>query len=441
MKEKFVYPVSAYIPPPNGNLCIDGVSRKAFESFQTLERYKEYRDCGFNEIIFAGEDKYVGEPYDGSNLKKMLDMAMAADLKAVVFDERLLSLTVNAKESIVNEFFDGKTKVFRKYVADCMHDYVAHPAFYGISVADEPKYGKRTVFYEICEAVHSVHPDCFIMTCLLPCIQDQGLAKDAFGEGLSDRWKAYRRYLAVFASSLGYVHYDCYPFGFWEGKNVVAHEFVRNMQVAALAAQKAFVPFHMTIQSFSSGLHDELRRVDEQDLNWQTNLALGFGAKKIYYYSYWRFSTRPSDQSTSAIMDDDGSRIIYDAVLANNKLLQNTAKHTSDYEYVSCDILRGEHENDGIENLVIEPNRYLTNCKVQSSVLANTLRCGDKYAVMVLNLRDPYEKATNAVHLEFIEPRRTVSMIKNGRLLSATPIDNALDMTLSPGEAVWLLDM
>ena len=102
--------ISAYTPPPNGAVTIDGAVVHTYESFQTPARYREYRDCGFTEILFAGEDKYTGEPYETSKLKKMLDMAADADLKAVVYDERLLSLTVKAKESIIGELLTAQTQ-------------------------------------------------------------------------------------------------------------------------------------------------------------------------------------------------------------------------------------------------------------------------------------------------------------------------------------------
>ena len=431
--------ISAYTPPPNGTVTVDGVTAHIYESFQTTERYREYRDCGFTEILFAGEDKYTGEPYEKSKLKKMLDTAADADLKAVVFDERLLSLTVNAKQSIVREYFGGDKQKFYAYVCDCMHEYAAHTAFYGISVLDEPKYDKRDVFAELCDAVHAAYPDCFIMTCLLPCVQDMGLVENAFGSGLDDKWALYRRYLSAFAASLGYVHYDCYPFGFWEGKNVVAHKFIRNMQEAAYAAKAGGVPFHMTVQSFSSGAHDELRHLDGHDLAWQTYLALGFGASKIYYFTYWRFSTRNAANNTSAIMEDDGTKLLYDAVQANNKTVQDTARYVTGYVYENSDVIAGGHGNDSTEDLLVTPNAFLHNCRAQSYVLVNTLKNGGDTALMLLNLRDPYEKYANAVHIEFVRKREEIRIVKGGELLTVQTQNNAFDVLLEPGEAIWIL--
>ena len=439
--QKETIQIAAYTPPPNGTVTVDGAVVHTYESFQTIERYREYRDCGFTEILFAGEDKYTGELFETSKLKKMLDMAADTDLKAVVFDERLLSLTVNAKQSILQEFFGGDKQKFYAYVRECMREYAEHYAFYGISVLDEPKYDKRNVFAELCAAIHAAYPKCFVMTCLLPCIQDQGLAENAFGTGVSDRWGAYRRYLASFASSLGYVHYDCYPFGFWEGKNVVAHKFIRNMQEAACAAKTCGVPFHMTVQSFSSGEHDELRRLSGQDLSWQTNLALGFGASKIYYFTYWRFCTRSAANYTSAIMEDDGTKLLYDAAQANNKLVQDTARYVSGYVYESSDIIAGGHSNDSTENLLVTPNAFFKNCRAQSDVLVNTLKNDTDIAVMLLNLRDPYEKYANAVHIEFTQKREEIRIVKGGELLTVQTQNNALDILLEPGEAVWILGL
>ena len=439
--QKETIQIAAYTPPPNGTVTVDGAVVHTYESFQTIERYREYRDCGFTEILFAGEDKYTGELSEPSKLKKMLDMAADTDLKAVVFDERLLSLTVNAKQSILQEFFGGDKQKFYAYVRECMREYAEHSAFYGISVLDEPKYDKRNVFAELCAAMHAVYPKCFVMTCLLPCIQDQGLAENAFGTDVSDRWGAYRRYLAAFASSLGYVHYDCYPFGFWEGKNVVAHKFIRNMQEAALTAKTCGVPFHMTVQSFSSGEHDELRHLDGQDLSWQTDLALGFGASKIYYFTYWRFCTRSAANNTSAIMEDDGTKLLYDAAQANNKLVQDTARYVSGYVYESSDIIAGGHSNDSTEDLLVTPNAFFKNCRAQSDVLVNTLKNDTDIAVMLLNLRDPYEKYANAVHIEFTQKREEIRIVKGGELLTVQTQNNALDILLEPGEAVWILGL
>ena len=135
--------ISAFTPPPNGliNARKDGkvYASKFIEDFQTIERYQEYKDCGFDEMLFAGEDKYIGEEYQTSKLKKMLDLCEKCGIKAVVFDERIVSMTVKTQNSIIGELFDSEQEL-DDYLRECVKDYKDHPAFYGVSLKDEPKY-------------------------------------------------------------------------------------------------------------------------------------------------------------------------------------------------------------------------------------------------------------------------------------------------------------
>ena len=171
MAKKNILSVSAYTPPPNGYRTLRGSGKDETEwlgqSFQTEERYREYRECGFDELLIAGEDKYLGEEFESSKTKKLMDLALKTDLKAIVFDERILALTVNAKHNIVGELFDTQ-EALDEFVADCMKDYKNHEAFDGISIIDEPFYDRLGVIEEICLAVKRACPNALVHTCLLP---------------------------------------------------------------------------------------------------------------------------------------------------------------------------------------------------------------------------------------------------------------------------------
>lgn len=452
MNGKNIVPVCGYTPPPNGYICIDGVLLKKYGSFQTKERYTEYRECGFDEILFAGEDKYTGEPFETSRLKKMLDLAAETDLKAIVFDERIVSLTVRAQKSIVSELYGGDEAAFYGYVKNCLASYIAHPAFYGVSILDEPKHFKSGVIAEITSALKrgaaAFGKDCFVMTCFLPCVQDLGLASDAFGAGFANVYEAYGDYAEKMGAAIGYFHYDCYPFGFWEGKNVVCRAFVRNMQTAVKAAQRVGVPFHFTAQSFSSGEQNELRQADFSDLAWQIHLALGFGVKKLYYFTYWRFTTRTGHNFTSAIMNDDGTRNIYDEVQATNLLLQKTARYVYGFEWQKSQLLQGKYTGNGgnecTADILSENIGVIENFRADEPVLFNVLKRGahgEETALYFLNLGDPYEKRTNRLHIEFkkgaIDTRAAI--VRGGEKEEIGMENGVLDLALSAGEAVWIL--
>lgn len=438
MSEQTVFPISAFTPPPDGWLCIDG-EKQFLKDFRTAERYRELRNCGFTEMIFSGETKYEGEPFEGSSLKKMLDLAQECKLRAIVFDERILRLTADAKERIVGEIFKTQREL-NAFVAKCLSDYSFHPAFYGVSVTDEPMIGKREVIREICKAVHAACPQAFVHTCFLPFIQDRGRLEGAFGKGYADGWAAYRNYIRkMSASGIGYFGYDAYPFGMWEGKNDMCAGYLRNMQEVAQTAQKCGVPFHMTIQSFSSGAADELRRVDESDLNWQSNLALAFGCTKIYCFTYWRFTTRTRDHFTSAIMDDDGSKLLYDEAQRNNALICRTYPHIAGARYEASRIVAAPHANKAMQGLKQSPIPQIYACRSQAPVLINRLDKQGKKVFCVLNLRDCYEKFVNVLRFRVQNQEKEILILKRGEKMRLEADQGIFTLALEPGEAVWIL--
>lgn len=113
----------------------------------------------------------------------------------------------------------------------------------------------------------------------------------------------------------------------------------------------------------------------------------------------------------------------------------------SGYVYESSDIIAGGHSNDSTEDLLVTPNAFFKNCRAQSDVLVNTLKKDTNTALMLLNLRDPYEKFTNAVHIEFATAQKDVRIVKGGELLTVQTQNNALDLLLEPGEAIWILEL
>ena len=159
--------VSSFIPPPNGRRIHNGLLIWD-KDFRTLERYQEYKDCGFTEILFAGEDRYLGEPYETSDIKKMLDMAYEVGLKAILVDKRILHISLKSVKSPLEEFFKGDEKAFADFIANCIKDYQNHPAFYGVAIIDEPTIEKAGVVKELTKAIKTANSEVFVHTCFLP---------------------------------------------------------------------------------------------------------------------------------------------------------------------------------------------------------------------------------------------------------------------------------
>ena len=438
MKKQFQ--TMAFTPPPNKYIKI-GDQITEGEDFRTLERYVEYKNCGFDIILFAGEDKYFGEDYQTSDLKMMLDLAEKANLKAIVFDERIMELTVNSKTSIINERFGGDSDKFKSFVGECMKEYKLHPAFSGVSILDEPFIGKVGVVKEITDAIHGIDKNATVHTCFLPWIQDMGMAENALPKGYDSPSDAYAKYIDDFtATGIGYYAYDAYPFGMYENKNVMTPGYIRNMQQVALHSVKNKVPFIMCIQSFSSGEHDDYRRVDESDLNWQSHLALSFGCKGLWYYTYWRFTTQGNKFSQPfAVMDHDGSKMLYEETQRNNALSKRLFDFLQDYEYSSSQVLTAPHDNPSMKGVVETDLGLVESYTATAPVLINKMtgKNGDLYAF--INLRDSFEKEINQISIKLKAPAQNLSVLVNGYKMTIRCEDGWLNFNLAPGEGLYLI--
>ena len=442
--------ISAFTPPPNGWVRArkDGkvYAEKFYEDFRTFERYQEYKECGFTEIMFAGETKYTGEPFETSELKMMLDLAEANDLYAIVFDARILKLTVDAQTSIIGELFDTEDEL-DDYLRMCLKDYSQHPAFYGVAIIDEPFIGREKVVKDIAKAMKRVSPTTFVHTCFNPlsCVEGGPVQETALGKD-GDGYEAYGYYIDHMACpELGYFGSDDYPFKWWEGAPMVP-KYITTQQFVAKRCRQHGLPFHMTIQSYANDTVDRKgrpRMLEEAHFNWLANIALGFGAKKIYYYTYWRFTTRGAlEQKDIAIMDDDGSKILYDDVKNTNALITRTFENIREYEYEASQFFDAPNGNPATEGLVSEDLGIFTKCSSDAPLLLNKLTNGDHSIYMLLNARDPSDKVLNCVHLSFKKPRKEFEVLVNGRRLKALSDEaDKLLFALAPGEAVWFLDL
>lgn len=444
MKQQSMH-IMAYTPPTNGKLNISGIKYYMGEDFRTLERYKEYRDCGFDIIMQAGETKYTGEPFETSELKFMMDLAQQADLKFLVFDQRILDIAGNqvyGENDLLCGRFETKEEL-NDYVLSCMKSYMDHPAFYGVIIGDEPPCAAAYNLRNICDAIKSARPGTYIHNCFLPLLPKSRYESTEFFPNEPDlkEGEAFRRYIETMISTgIGPFDYDDYPFGMWKGKNAFNKNWIRNLQIASETTRKNNVDLYFTIQSFSSGLNDELRKVDLDDIMYQVNLALGFAVKQISYFTYWRFQTRREFFHTSAIMNDDGSKIIYDEVKAANAYIQKVFPFVKDYCYAKTQLVYAGGKPRAFKNVKNKKIEFFESITASEITLVNELICGKMRAYMIFNATDTYEKKSDRVELMLKKNVDTVSALVQGKECKLPVVKGKISVELAPGEAIWILE-
>ena len=370
----------AFISPTNGRVTIDGED-KILPDNRTEYNYKLYKDCGFDVMLILGNDKYCGEDFLTSDLKLNLDLCEKTGLKAIIFDGRLHDLSAK-NTSLIGLDKDFKSfSELQQYVKNCLAPYKDHPAFYGVTLYDEPRFQHLSAVGEITRAVKAVDERIFVHTCLLPYFAsvDYGLLdfRTSMGESGKDVAEQYKFYIDTHLKNTGakYIAYDNYPIFFSRGETCICFTYFHNLQMVSETAAKNGARIDLTIQTYADK-NTEMRICDKDDISFQMYSALAFGAINVSYFTYFMFPTRAKNSGIcQAIMDDYGNKILYDEVKAVNKIAQKLFAVTECFNYSGTNLYvkSGEKEPQLFDLVKRTDFDSLIKVKVTTPTLVNRL--------------------------------------------------------------------
>ncbi len=452
----------AYIGPTDGSYYTSAGLSKQGEDHRTKERFQEYKDCGMNILMLLGNNAFVGssqtettekaekEAFEESRVKIDLDLCEEVGLKTIVFDNRLWRLTT-CETSLIKEDkkaeplwfvcqgnfhmanlveYNAKTKIItlpdgaqgevdyvqyqfesedelQEYVKVMMSSYHDHPAFYGVTLFDEPAEEKLLSVGQVTKAVHALYPDCYVHTVLLPY----------YGGGHSimsvAKEDAFLEYLDTYLEESGnsYFGYDYYPFkgtstssGKSEDRSI-AKTWIRTLQLSALKAQEKDVDWEIAIQSFAFS-NEGFRFVNEDDIRLQSNLGLAFDTKRISYFTYWMWQNKTDIEYCQAIMGDNGEKILYDEVQKVNAETQVLAQAVLNYDYVathlSWDRTYGSMPLYFIDTVSEELSNVVEITSSGAAVVNEMYDEKNKLTgYMLVNANDTYDGIENRVSITF----------------------------------------
>lgn len=271
-----------YNSPSDGVYTIDGFSYFAGEDFRSVKRYKEYKNVGFNILLLQHRNSYNGEKFEGSACQKCMQTAFKAGIdKIIVSDTRLKEIT--EAEILIGENGRFKTeKEFLNYLDYCTKPYRTEKGFYGIQLYDEP-HGKFLKNYgTIIKGLKKLFPDIYLQCNLLPLAGKEWLADEC-----NDSFEAYEKYLNNYLdySDSDNILFDEYPF---RKCYVIGGYTLRTYQTVAKICRDRKKEMRAVLQSFSFVANNNLihRPILEQDMYWQTNMAMGFGVREFSFFTY-----------------------------------------------------------------------------------------------------------------------------------------------------------
>ena len=420
MKKLNIY---AYVGPTNGEYVLADGTRVQNEDFRTVERYQEYKDCGFDTLLLLGNDPYNGEEFSESQLKKNLDMCAQVGLQCIVYDKRIHDLSMQ-DDGIIGEgkpFADEKA--LEEYLSGCIVPYKGHSAFFGLELGDEPRFQKLKSFGQIYKAFSAMGEKVFFNSVLFPYFNNNE-AYYTDNEALKgvDSYVDYieRWFRETDAES---IDYDYYPFKFLRDPDcatdptdsyVEVTHFI-NLQLMSETARRLGKKFYITLQAYASATtagSAYKRRMRFPDFRYQLNAAFAFGAKDLRYYTYWTFPSQIGDPTVEAIMSPTGEKQYYDFVKQMNEEAQKQAEYVLDYDYVATVLC--EKEQPKFEKLVsleaFEGASVEANCAVIFNKMQNKSGATGYY---VMNAEDPATDITANVRIVF-EGADSVAVYQNG---------------------------
>ena len=436
----------AFISPTNGEVTIEGVFQKIGD-FRNEKTYQEYKDCGFDVMLILGNDKYKGEEFNGSELQKNLDLCEKVGLKCIAFDERLHNLTTET-ESLIGRLYPTFDDLV-EYVRSCLEPYRNHPAFYGVTLYDEPRFQHLKAVGEITRAVKAVDENIFVHTCLLPYFAsvDYGLLDfrtSLQGGTDEDTTTAYKKYIGTHLDNTGasYIAYDNYPIFISRGETCICFTYFHNLQMVANVAKERGAKLDLTIQTYAD-TNTEMRLCDYDDVRFQAYSALAFGAMNVSYFTYFMFPTRGKGCGIcQAIMDDYGNKMLYYETKRVNDIAQKIYKVTSNFVYNGTNLYTTGEEPQ-LFNLV-ERTEFedVKSVKAALPTLVNRLYDANRKvnAYMIINAEDIAKKLNDRVDMEFNGKSKAIVYVDGDP--SFIELDNGkLTLDVSCGDGVLVIPM
>jgi len=340
----------------------------------TPERYRELAATG---VTFLITGNYL---FDQHINRRVLDLAGQVGLRVLVGapEPRLSAITHTLSIS------DDPATVLRISVADArwlvqqmLDDYRPFPAFAGFNVYDEPPPAKFPTTAAATALVRELAPDLLPYSNLVP--------------GSGPEYAAFvQHFIDVVRPPV--LSFDRYPI---LAGGPDAHYF-DNWAIIRRAGLAAGIPSWVYVQSVK--FNGRVVPTPEQ-LLWQVNISLAYGAQGILYFTYWTPEAARGEGFESAILTVDGERTpLYDATASiNTQWLTPVGRELKPLVSASVTHANEDPLPAGAEGFL--PDGYVTAVEGGAVVLGQFRAAADgRRWLLVVNRSD---SAETAVRLTF----------------------------------------
>lgn len=206
------------------------------------------------------------DPEQKAHMLRLLDWAQKRKMKLIVCDPRGYARK-GESGGVAPGYADG--------VRAAARDFGSHPATFGFHVGDEPGAEMKEPFFESYRIQKQTAPNLHPFANLLP------LYPGAAARAGANTWAEYLDEY-VRKSNADLISYDCYTQ--MNPGTEGHHRYYENLKEYRAAAVRNGVPFWNTILSVG---HFRYRCPNLDDIRWQFNTTLAFGAHGISWFFYY----------------------------------------------------------------------------------------------------------------------------------------------------------
>ncbi len=452
------FPIYGYSPPPNGQWQMDDTIIHT-EDFRTVEKYKEYKECGFTVLFLQHTALYKGEGWEKSETKMAFKNALKAGIdKIILVDDRIFQLSL-IPGGIIGEGKKFSTEAeLDEYIKNCIQDYKDQEGFYGVQLRDEPflPYLKTVgqLYRSIARVDSKIFVHCNLNPLIIPSLTYQICPP---GENMID---AYEKYLTTFLEETGtnHVMMDTYPFFKNTEKMNVGRYYFAGLECVARVCKKMGVEMHIVVQSFGMKWNNKRRHVlpSERQMQYQKNVLIGFGVKQYSYFTYWTKQVNRSQGESfpdgEAMMNRRGEKTrMYRHVQKINKELTALAPLLWDFNY--CANAFFVNKPFCIQPTFLEMTRggklsQVQEVQVDRDVVLVTEQYDKKkkqYMYCVTNVTDPiayakkYQKEKQVTRLQFNEKYNVADIYYKGKWSKVALDEGWLQISLYSGDGIIIL--
>ena len=449
MRKKFDFYPYGY--PKNGIVYVEDVPYRVSEDMRTVKRFREFKNVGFTRLLLQAEESYNGgEPFENSNCAYVMRIARKAGIKRIILsDQRLKDLC--EEDVLVGEHgrFSNEEEL-ETYISDCVAPYRNEEGFFGLQLRDEPKRHMLASYGKVCRTLKKLIPGVYLQCNLFPVTDHVQL------EG-EDIFQAYEKYLTEFLEESGMdsILFDEYPF---RRDYIIGGHSIVTRQIAARVCKKFGVEFRMVMQSFSmitpkpgGRVHLICRPVTEQDMYYQSNMAMGFGCRE---YSYYTYNTRTLNwfdgeynPDGASFINSDGTRTkLYDFTRRIIKEMKAFAPVALRHTYDGCWFAfeKGKGAKDFMQTEFAEVDESCPiDVEVSYSVALITRMVGEKSDLFMIqnigNVKGEYfgNAAPMRVTVDFKKPIKA-KFYKFGKRIRKKTKDGKFEEDLRVGDAIFV---